>query len=82
MTIPTKSFINFFSSHWYNSLSPISLVTWEGEGKPKIVTKGDKGGRGVKIFAVTSFLNGPLVLHSYPVLAPSDFVLFILLQFE
>ena len=24
-------------------------MTWEGGGKPKIVTKDDKGGRGVKI---------------------------------
>ena len=49
MTIPTKSLINFFSSHLLvNSLSPFWPVTWEGEGKPKIVTKGDKGGRGVK----------------------------------
>ncbi len=37
-------------------------MTGEGGGKPKIVTNGDKGGRGSKnlIFAVTSFLNAPL----------------------
>ena len=37
-------------------------MTWEEEGKLKIVTDDDKGGRGVVknlIFAVTSFLNGP-----------------------
>ena len=66
MTIPTKSLINFFSSHLLvNSLSPFAPVTWEGGGKPKIVTNGDKGGRGSKIliFAVTSFLNGPYVIQ-------------------
>ena len=53
--------INFFSSHLLNTLSPFAPVTWEGGGKPKIVTNGDMEGRGVKnlIFAVTSFLNGP-----------------------
>ena len=49
MTIPTKSFINFFSNHLLvNSLSPFALVTWEGVGKSKIVTNDDMGGRGVK----------------------------------
>ena len=49
MTIPTMGLINFFSSQLYtgNSLSPFAPVTWEEEGKPKIVTNGDKGGRGV-----------------------------------
>ena len=49
MTIPTKSLINFFSSHLLvNSLSPFAPVTGEGGCKQKMVTNGDKGGRGVK----------------------------------
>ena len=51
MTIPTNSLIYFFSSHLLvNSLSPFIPVTWEGGGKPKIVTNGDKGERAVKKF--------------------------------
>ena len=45
MTIPTKVGNFPFTG---NSLSPFTPVTWEGGGKPKIVTNGDKGGRGVK----------------------------------
>ena len=40
--------IIFLQSFIGNSLSPFAPVTGEGGGKPKIVTNGDKGGRGVK----------------------------------
>ncbi len=48
MTIPTNSHTFFLQPFTGNSLSPFAPVTWEGGGKPKIVTNGDKGGRGVK----------------------------------
>ena len=40
-----------------------------GRGSDKLVTNGDKGGRGSKnlIFAVTSFLNGPIQKRSQAV---------------
>ena len=46
-----------------NSLPPFALVTWGGGGKPKIVTNGDKGGRGVKKshFCGDVILNGPIL---------------------
>ena len=43
------SFANLFLQPFtVNSLSPFSLVIWEGRGKPKIVTNDDMGGRGAE----------------------------------
>ena len=57
------SLIDFFLEPFTSkSLSPFSPVTWEGRGRPKIVTNVDKGGRGVKKshFCGDVILNGPL----------------------
>ena len=64
---PQRVLLNFFSRHLpVNSLSPFAPVTCEGGGKPKIVSNGDKGGRGVKnlIFVVTSFWTA-LILYLF-----------------
>ena len=69
MNIPTKSVNNFFSSHLLvNSLSPFAPVTGEGGGKPKIVTNGDKGRRGVKKshFCDDVIFERPLMVKLFP----------------
>ena len=57
MTPDSFCYLNF---QW--KFVTIYPVTWGGGGYPEIVTNGDmgEGGPKIAIFAVTSFLNGPL----------------------